>query len=69
MQSSYDKQSEDLMDAPNTTLYQKNNPESGFQMDDHEDEVGNKEDGPTLVFDDFDQSADLDVPAYIRKQR
>ena len=69
MQSSYDKQSEDLMDAPNTTLYQKNNPESGFQMDDNEDEVGNKEDGPTLVFDDFDQSADLDVPAYIRKQR
>ena len=69
MQSSYDKQSEDLMDAPNTTLYQKNNPESGFQKDDNEDEVGNKEDGPTLVFDDFDQSADLDVPAYIRKQR
>ena len=25
-------------------------------------------DGPTLVFDDFDQSADYDVPAYIRKQ-
>ena len=69
MQSSYDKQSEDLMDATNTTLYQKNNPESGFQMDDNEDEVSNKEDGPTLVFDDFDQSADLDVPAYIRKQR
>ena len=38
-------------------------------MDDHEVDDSNKEDGPTLVFDDFDQSADLEVPAYIRKQR
>jgi len=69
MRSSQSRNSEDLMDSPNTTLYQENNPESGFQMDDHEKNGSNKEDGPTLVFDDFDQSADLDVPAYIRKQR
>jgi cell division protein FtsZ len=69
MRSTQNRNSEDLMDSPNTTLYQENNPESGFQMDDHEENGSNKEDGPTLVFDDFDQSADLDVPAYIRKQR
>jgi cell division protein FtsZ len=69
MRSTQNRNSEDLMDSPNTTLYQENNPESGFQMDDHEVDNSNKEDGPTLVFDDFDQSADLEVPAYIRKQR
>ena len=69
MRSTQNRNSEDLMDSPNTTLYQENNPESGFQMDDHEVDDSNKEDGPTLVFDDFDQSADLEVPAYIRKQR
>ena len=69
IRSTQNRNSEDLMDSPNTTLYQENNPEPGFQMDDHEENGSNKEDGPTLVFDDFDQSADLDVPAYIRKQR
>ena len=57
------------MDSSNTTLYQENNPESDFQVDEDQQDSANKEDGPTLVFDDFDQSADLDVPAYIRKQR
>jgi cell division protein FtsZ len=69
IQSSHDRQSEELMDTPNRTLYQKNNPDSGFQEDEYSEENKDKEDGPTLVFDDFDQSADLDVPAYIRKQR
>ncbi|MAQ72151.1 MAG: cell division protein FtsZ [Candidatus Marinimicrobia bacterium] len=69
MQSSYDRQSEDLMDTPNTTSYQKNNPGASFQMDDHQENSDNTEDGPTLVFDDFDQSSDLNVPAYIRKQK
>ncbi|HJO21804.1 MAG TPA: hypothetical protein QGF75_04015 [Candidatus Marinimicrobia bacterium] len=67
IRNSHDRNSEDLMDSSNTTLYQENNPESDSQMD--ENQQDNKEDGPTLVFDDFDQSADLDVPAYIRKQR
>jgi len=69
IQSSHDRQSEELMDTPNRTLYQKNNPDSGFQEDEYSEENKDTEDGPTLVFDDFDQSADLDVPAYIRKQR
>jgi len=67
IRNSHDRNSEDLMDSSNTTLYQENNPESDSQMD--ENQQDNKEDGPTLVFDDFDQSADLDVPAYIRKQK
>ena len=46
------------------TLYNQNN------QDSLEDEsFDEKNDGPTLVFDDFDQSADLEVPAYIRKQK
>ena len=54
----------DLMDSRNTTLFnQKNN--NIVQSDEEFDE---ESDGPTLVFDDFDQSADLEVPAYIRKQ-
>jgi cell division protein FtsZ len=54
----------DLMDSRNTTLYnQKNGNDIQFD-EDYEEE----NDGPTLVFDDFDQSADLEVPAYIRKQ-
>ena len=69
MQSSHDRKSEDLMDTPNTTSYQKNNPGSSFQMDDSQENSDNTEDGPTLVFDDFDQSSDLNVPAYIRKQK
>jgi len=69
MQSSYDRQSEELMDTPNTTSYQKNNPGSSSQMDDYQENSDNTEDGPTLVFDDFDQSSDLNVPAYIRKQK
>tara|TARA_X000000368_G_scaffold153840_1_gene121208 strand:- start:2121 stop:3323 length:1203 start_codon:yes stop_codon:yes gene_type:complete len=69
IQSSHDRQSEELMDTPNKTLYQKNNPDPGFQEDEYSEEKKDMEDGPTLVFDDFDQSADLDVPAYIRKQK
>ncbi|MEC7918566.1 MAG: cell division protein FtsZ [Candidatus Neomarinimicrobiota bacterium] len=69
IQSSHDRQSEELMDTPNRTLYQKNNPDPGFQEDEYSQENKDTEDGPTLVFDDFDQSADLDVPAYIRKQK
>ena len=54
----------DLMDSRNTTLYnQKKGNDIQFD-EDYEEE----NDGPTLVFDDFDQSADLEVPAYIRKQ-
>ena len=51
------------MESSNTTLYNQrneNNPESEIFEEEN--------DGPTLVFDDFDQSADLEVPAYIRKQ-
>jgi len=69
IQSSYDRQSEELMDTQNRTLYQKNNPELSSQDDEHIEQNNDTDDGPTLVFDDFDQSADLDVPAYIRKQR
>ena len=69
IQSSHDRQSEELMDTPNRTLYQKNNPDPGFQEDEYSQENKDTEDGPTLVFDDFDRSADLDVPAYIRKQK
>ena len=69
IQSSHDRQSEELMDTRNRTLYQKNNPDPGFQEDEYSQENKDTEDGPTLVFDDFDQSADLDVPAYIRKQK
>ncbi len=68
MSHSSDRKSEELMDTPNTTLYQKNNPE-GFEFDDSVRYEDNGSDGPTLVFDDFDQSQDLEVPAYIRKQR
>ena len=51
------------METSNTTLFNQKN--KGHV----EDEVFEEEnDGPTLVFDDFDQSADLEVPAYIRKQ-
>ena len=53
----------DLMESSNTTLYNQKNENT---LDDEIFEEEN--DGPTLVFDDFDQSADLDVPAYIRKQ-
>ena len=51
------------METSNTTLYNQKNENS---LDD--ENFDNENDGPTLVFDDFDQSADLDVPAYIRKQ-
>ena len=68
MSHSSDRKSEELMDTPNTTLYQKNNPE-GFEFDDSVRYEDDGSDGPTLVFDDFDQSQDLEVPAYIRKQR
>ena len=51
------------MESSNTTLYNQRNENA---LDDEVLEEEN--DGPTLVFDDFDQSADLDVPAYIRKQ-
>ena len=51
------------MEKPNTTLYNQKN-EDTIDNENFDDE----NDGPTLVFDDFDQSADLDVPAYIRKQ-
>lgn len=38
--------------------------------DDEEEveEVEEENDGPTLIFDDFDQTADYDVPAYLRKK-
>ena len=52
-----------LMETSNTTLYNQKN-ENSLNDENFDDE----NDGPTLVFDDFDQSADLDVPAYIRKQ-
>ena len=51
------------METSNTTLFNQKN-ENSLEDDESNDE----NDGPTLVFDDFDQSADLDVPAYIRKQ-
>ena len=51
------------METSNTTLYNQKN-ENSLNDENPDDE----NDGPTLVFDDFDQSADLDVPAYIRKQ-
>ena len=54
----------ELMDSRNTTLYNQKN-QSPFHL---EDDYVEENDGPTLVFDDFDQSADLEVPAYIRKQ-
>jgi cell division protein FtsZ len=54
----------DLMDSRNTTLYNQKN-DNGIQSEEYYEE---ENDGPTLVFDDFDQSADLEVPAYIRKQ-
>jgi cell division protein FtsZ len=66
---SSDRKSEELMDTRNTTLYQKNNPQEGFEFDNSIKDEDNGNDGPTLVFDDFDQSQDLEVPAYIRKQR
>ena len=60
----FHKNTNDLMEKSNTTLYNQNN------QDSLEDEsFDEKNDGPTLVFDDFDQSADLEVPAYIRKQK
>ena len=59
----FHKNTNDLMETSNTTLFNQKN--KGHV----EDEVYEQEnDGPTLVFDDFDQSADLEVPAYIRKQ-
>jgi cell division protein FtsZ len=64
MSHSSDRKSEELMDTPNTTLYQKNNPE-GFEFDDSVRDEDDGSDGPTLVFDDFDQSQDLEVPASI----
>ena len=66
---SSDRKSEELMDTRNTTLYQENNPQEGFEFDNSIKDEDNGNDGPTLVFDDFDQSQDLEVPAYIRKQR
>ena len=59
----FHKNTNDLMETSNTTLYNQKN-ENSLNDENFEDE----NDGPTLVFDDFDQSADLDVPAYIRKQ-
>ena len=59
----FHKNTNDLMETSNTTLYNQKNENS---LDD--ENFDNENDGPTLVFDDFDQSADLDVPAYIRKQ-
>ena len=51
------------METSNTTLFNQKNKNSI-----EDEELNEENDGPTLVFDDFDQSADLDVPAYIRKQ-
>ena len=59
----FHKNTNDLMETSNTTLYNQKN-ENSLNDENFDDE----NDGPTLVFDDFDQSADLDVPAYIRKQ-
>ena len=60
----HQKDTNDLMDSRNTTLYnQKNN---GNLI---EESVEDEHEGPTLVFDDFDQTNDIDVPAYIRKQK
>ena len=59
----FTKNTNDLMETSNTTLYNQKN-ENSLNDENFDDE----NDGPTLVFDDFDQSADLDVPAYIRKQ-
>ena len=59
----FHKNTNDLMESSNTTLYNQRN-ENALDNEVFEEE----NDGPTLVFDDFDQSADLDVPAYIRKQ-
>ena len=59
----FHKNTNDLMETSNTTLYNQKNKNV------IENEIFEEEnDGPTLVFDDFDQSADLEVPAYIRKQ-
>ena len=66
---SSDRKSEELMDTRNTTLYQEKNPQEGFEFDDSIKDEDNGNDGPTLVIEDFDQSQDLEVPAYIRKQR
>ena len=51
------------MEKANTTLYNQKN-EENIDNENFDEE----NDGQTLVFDDFDQSADYDVPAYIRKQ-
>ena len=66
---SSDRKSAELMDTRNTTLYQDKNPQEGFEFDDSIKDEDNGNDGPTLVIEDFDQSQDLEVPAYIRKQR
>ena len=61
--SNFNKNTNDLMEKANTTLYNQKN-EENIDNENFDEE----NDGPTLVFDDFDQSADYDVPAYIRKQ-
>ena len=51
------------MESSNTTLFNQRN-ENTLEEETLEEE----NEGPTLVFDDFDQSEALEVPAYIRKQ-
>ncbi len=60
----YHKDTNALMDSSNTTLYNQKNNRNLIEESSDDDH-----DGPTLVFDDFDQTNDIDVPAYIRKQK
>jgi len=59
----FHKNTNDLMESSNTTLFNQRN-ENTLEEETLEEE----NEGPTLVFDDFDQSEALEVPAYIRKQ-
>ena len=60
----FHKDTNALMDSSNTTLYNQKNNRNLIEESSDDDH-----DGPTLVFDDFDQTNDIDVPAYIRKQK
>ena len=62
-QNEFHKNTNDLMESSNTTLFNQRN-ENTLEDETFEEE----NEGPTLVFDDFDQSEALEVPAYIRKQ-
>ena len=62
-QNEFHKDTNDLMESSNTTLFNQRN-ENTLEEETLEEE----NEGPTLVFDDFDQSEALEVPAYIRKQ-